>query len=47
MKCTNKVFLHELLARHQILTPRTVVVHRQNRGSVAGRAGLAVRAQAA
>ena len=40
MKCTNKVFLRELLARHQVLTPRTLVVHRQNRGSVLGALGL-------
>jgi len=40
LKCTNKVFLHELLARHQILVPRTVVVHQRNRGSVISALGL-------
>jgi len=30
LKCTNKVFLAELLARAKLPTPRTVVVHRGN-----------------
>ena len=40
LKCTNKVFLHELLARHQVLVPRTVVVHQRSRGSVVSALGL-------
>jgi glutathione synthase/RimK-type ligase-like ATP-grasp enzyme len=30
LKCTNKVFLAELLHKHRVLTPRTVIVHRAN-----------------
>lgn len=30
MKCTNKVFLAELLDRHKIATPKTIVLHRDN-----------------
>ncbi len=30
LKCTNKVFLAELLERHKIATPRTLIVHRDN-----------------
>lgn len=30
LKCTNKVYLEELLTRHHIPTPRTVIVHRDN-----------------
>ncbi|MDB5798590.1 MAG: ATP-grasp protein [Paucimonas sp.] len=30
VRCSNKVFLHELLARHDIPTPRTLLVHRDN-----------------
>jgi glutathione synthase/RimK-type ligase-like ATP-grasp enzyme len=30
LKCTNKVYLHELLTRHQISIPKTLVVHRDN-----------------
>jgi glutathione synthase/RimK-type ligase-like ATP-grasp enzyme len=30
LKCTNKVFLAELLDRHNIKTPKTVVVHKDN-----------------
>ena len=32
LKCTNKVFLAELLHRHRVLTPRTVIVHKTNAG---------------
>jgi len=31
LKCTNKVFLAELLERHKVPTPRTLIVHRDNR----------------
>jgi glutathione synthase/RimK-type ligase-like ATP-grasp enzyme len=30
LKCTNKVFLAELLERHKIPTPRTMIVHKDN-----------------
>jgi len=30
LKCTNKVYLEELLTRHRIPTPRSVIVHRDN-----------------
>ncbi len=30
LRCTNKVFLAELLARYHILTPKTLIVHRDN-----------------
>ena len=30
LKCTNKVFLAELLHKHRVLIPRTVIVHRAN-----------------
>lgn len=31
LKCTNKVFLAEILGRHKVLTPKTLIVHRDNR----------------
>lgn len=34
LRCTNKVFLAELLARAKIPAPRTVVVHRKNRVAI-------------
>ena len=40
LKCTNKVFLAELLERHKIATPRTLIVHRDNRSAVADSLGL-------
>ncbi|MFZ5799240.1 MAG: RimK family alpha-L-glutamate ligase [Desulfobulbus sp.] len=30
LKCTNKVFLAELLHKHRVLIPRTIIVHRAN-----------------
>src|SRR5262249_56012432 len=30
VKCTNKVYLAELLNRHDVSTPKTLVVHRDN-----------------
>ena len=30
VKCTNKVFLAELLGRHGVATPRTEILHRDN-----------------
>jgi glutathione synthase/RimK-type ligase-like ATP-grasp enzyme len=40
LKCTNKVYLAELLQRHEIPTPRTMVVHRDNVEEVAQALGL-------
>ena len=42
LKCTNKVYLAELLARHQIAAPRTLLVHRDNAGEIESRLGLPV-----
>src|SRR5258706_653304 len=35
LKCTNKVYLHELLNAHKILTPKSVVISEENCDSVA------------
>lgn len=35
VRCTNKVYLAELLSRSRVATPRTVIVHRDNRDAVA------------
>ena len=40
LKCTNKVYLHELMTRHNVPTPRTMIVHRENIGQVAQTLGL-------
>ncbi len=40
VKCTNKVFLAELLRRHDVPTPRTRVVHRDNADTVLKELGL-------
>jgi glutathione synthase/RimK-type ligase-like ATP-grasp enzyme len=40
LRCTNKVYLAELLERHKLATPRTVVLHRDNVGQVAETLGL-------
>jgi glutathione synthase/RimK-type ligase-like ATP-grasp enzyme len=40
LKCTNKVFLQELLGRHGIATPRSLVVHKGNAADVAPTLGL-------
>jgi glutathione synthase/RimK-type ligase-like ATP-grasp enzyme len=34
LKCTNKVFLAELLERNRVLTPKTLFVHRGNRDDI-------------
>ena len=47
VRCTNKVFLAEVLERHGVPIPRTLIVHRDNIGRVADELGLPVRAQAA
>ena len=40
LKCTNKVYLNELMARHNISTPRTLMVHRENLDQVVSTLGL-------
>jgi len=40
LKCTNKVYLHELFERHQVPAPRTMLVHRGNADDVAATLGL-------
>jgi glutathione synthase/RimK-type ligase-like ATP-grasp enzyme len=40
LKCTNKVYLAELLDRKGILTPRTMIVHRDNVDEIVPRLGL-------
>ena len=40
LKCTNKVYLHELMTRHHIPTPKTIMVHRENLDQVVPSLGL-------
>lgn len=40
LRCTNKVFLAELLQRHRIPVPRTMIVHKENSGQVPDQLGL-------
>lgn len=40
LKCTNKVFLAELLERNRMLIPKTVIVHRENAKQITGMLGL-------
>jgi glutathione synthase/RimK-type ligase-like ATP-grasp enzyme len=40
LKCTNKVFLAEVLERNKVLIPKTVIVHKDNTQEVAGSLGL-------
>ena len=40
LKCMNKVYLNELLARHRIPTPKTLMVHRDNVDQVVATLGL-------
>ncbi|HVL56474.1 MAG TPA: RimK family protein [Burkholderiaceae bacterium] len=40
LKCTNKVYLNELLTRHGIPRPQTLTVHRENLGEVVPTLGL-------
>lgn len=42
IRCTNKVFLKELLERAKVPMPRTLVVHRDNRDQVSTQLGLPV-----
>ena len=40
LKCTNKVFLAEIMERNRIPIPKTVIVHKDNAGEVVARLGL-------
>jgi len=40
LRCTNKVYLAELLTRHKIPIPRTVLLHRENADSIAAELGF-------
>ncbi|MBN1672084.1 MAG: RimK family protein [Kiritimatiellae bacterium] len=40
LRCANKVFLAELMQRHHVQTPRTMIVHRDNAARVADTIGL-------
>lgn len=42
LKCTNKVYLAELLQRHGVAAPKTVLVHRDNVNEIERRLGLPV-----
>jgi glutathione synthase/RimK-type ligase-like ATP-grasp enzyme len=40
LKCTNKVYMAELLTRHEIRAPKTLLVHKDNFKSIAPELGL-------
>jgi len=40
LKCTNKVYLNELLSRHKVPVPRTLMVHRDNVDQIVPTLGL-------
>jgi glutathione synthase/RimK-type ligase-like ATP-grasp enzyme len=40
LKCVNKVYMHELMSRHRIPQPRTLIVHRGNVDEVVPTLGL-------
>lgn len=40
LKCTNKVFLAELLEKHRVTVPKTVIVHRDNAKLISRMLGL-------
>jgi glutathione synthase/RimK-type ligase-like ATP-grasp enzyme len=40
LKCTNKVYLAQLLERHKISAPKTMLIHRDNRHQIAQELGL-------
>lgn len=42
LKCNNKVFLAEVMEAHDVPTPRTLIVHAENRQEVIARFGLPV-----
>ena len=47
VRCTNKVYLAELLSRHDIPIPKTVVLHPENSVDAVAGTRLSLRAQAA
>ncbi len=42
LRCTNKVYLAELLERHDILAPKTIIVHRDNLDEVCTELGFPI-----
>jgi glutathione synthase/RimK-type ligase-like ATP-grasp enzyme len=40
LKCTNKIYLTELLSRHHIAVPKTLIVHKDNVDQIAATLGL-------
>jgi len=40
VKCTNKVFLAELMQQHKVLTPKTLIVHKDNIDAVMSELGF-------
>jgi glutathione synthase/RimK-type ligase-like ATP-grasp enzyme len=40
LRCSNKVFMTELLTRHKVLIPRTVVLHRENMRGISEQLGF-------
>jgi glutathione synthase/RimK-type ligase-like ATP-grasp enzyme len=40
LKCTNKIYLTELLSRHHIAVPKTLIVHKENVDQIAPALGL-------
>src|SRR5262249_11650897 len=40
VKCTNKVYLAELLSRHEVPIPRTLVVHKDNVDAIGAQLGF-------
>lgn len=40
LQCNNKVYLHELLSRHHVPMPKSVLVHRENIDEILGSVGL-------
>jgi glutathione synthase/RimK-type ligase-like ATP-grasp enzyme len=40
LQCNNKVYLHELLTRHKLPMPRSLLVHRENVGQIVPTVGL-------
>ena len=40
LRCTNKVYMHELMNRHRFVQPKTLIVHRGNVGEVVRALGL-------
>jgi len=42
LKCTNKVYLAELLSRHNVKTPKTIIVHKDNTENLAEQLGFPI-----